>query len=109
MTWKPNLYHVARQGLSPEHLGQLVAIWHDGIVRQFCNIPVDMRIERWLYEEYSGLCTLQRTALRQQARENAKVLRRRVRTFTPEKVYHANAVMNAAYSAYLASFSSHPE
>jgi hypothetical protein len=60
-----------------------------------------MRIEKWLHEEYAGLRPFQHRALREQLTENEKVLGKRVKEFTPEKVYNASVVMNTAYARFI--------
>lgn len=90
-----------RIGLSPDHLSQLVTMWHGGIIRQLTNMPVDMRIERWLYEEHPGLREYQVPALIEQLRENFQVLSSQVKELTPRKVYEASNGLNAAYARYL--------
>lgn len=91
---------LARYRLPEEATNRLMRLWHEGIVRQVSNIPVDMRIERWMFENYEGLGPFQRQALRRELKENARVLDSKVKAFTPKKVYDASNTMNAAFAAY---------
>lgn len=91
-----------RQGVPEAALADITAMWHGGIIRQLANVPVDMRIERWLYEDYAGLREQQVPALEEQMRVNRQALAGAVRENTPRKLYYANNAMNAAYARYLA-------
>ncbi len=104
-----DLYRLESLGLNASRLAVLLRMWHDGVIRQLGNLPVDMRIERWLFEKYPGLHTLQRRALLGQLTENAKVLSRQVRGFTPPKIYRASNLMNAAYARYVGQLLGRPE
>lgn len=95
------LLKLARKGMPPEGMDDLLKVWHEGTVRQISNTAVDMRIERWLHEDYDGLRPVQRRMLRRQTKENARGLHRMVKSFTPEKVYHASTTMNSAFASYL--------
>ena len=88
-------------GLSPDHLSELVTMWHGGLIRQLTNVPIDMRIERWLYEEHPGLRDYQIPALFEQLTENAQVLSPQGKELTPGKIYEACNGLNAAYTRYL--------
>jgi hypothetical protein len=96
--------HLVRQyvsGLPEGALGELLSMWHSGVVTQITNYPADFRIERWLHEEYPMLDDAQRASLRDQLRDNEKVLRSPVRRFTPRLVFDACAAMNAGLARYL--------
>lgn len=88
-------------GLPESALGELTSIWHAGIVRQLTNVPADMRIERWLYEEHPGLREYQVSALLEQLGQNTQVLSSQVMELTPKKIYDVSNGLNAAYARYL--------
>ncbi len=96
-----DLYRLTRLGLSADRVGVLFRMWHDGAIRQLGNFPVDMRIERWLSDEYPGLRAMQRDALSEQVREGKRTMGSSLREFTPPKVYRASNFMNAAYARYV--------
>lgn len=96
-----DLMRLHGQGLSEEALGELLTMWHEGLVRQLTNYPADMRIERWLKSNYPGLDEPQERSIRHQLRENEQVLGRSVKDFTPSKVYDASASMNAGFAQYM--------
>ncbi|MBI3413004.1 MAG: hypothetical protein HY051_02920 [Candidatus Aenigmarchaeota archaeon] len=98
---KDHLFRLADRGMPEEALGHVLKMWHDGVVRQVNNMPVDMRIERWMYESYEGLRPAQRRALRRQVEQNAEGLKPAVQAFTPKKVYDASVTMNSAFASYL--------
>lgn len=95
------LEELARHGLPDHLLAQVVTMWHGGIVRQLANIPVDMRIERWLYQEHPGLRLNQIPALEEQMLVNRQALSTMVEDSTPYKLFYANNAMNAAYARYV--------
>lgn len=71
-------------------------------MRQLTNFPADMRIERWLKDEYPGIADLQRAGIDSQLSEARQVLGRPVREFTAKRVYQPSVTMNAAYALYTA-------
>lgn len=86
----------------PEHaIGELFTMYHQGLIFQVVNFPADMRIERWLRENYPGLGEPQEHSIRQQLIENEQPLRRQVKELTPTKVYKASATMNTAYARFM--------
>ena len=99
--FRDDLYRLARKGLPDFVLEDMANIWHEGVVRQVSNFPVDMRIERWLYEGYEGLRPAQRKALKGQLVENLLSLGPSIRASTPKKVFEAAATMNCSFAAYL--------
>lgn len=98
---RDELVNLTRRGMPASEVSTLLAMWHGGIVRQLANTPSDLRIERWLYQDYQGLRAIQETALAHQMRINKKGLLRQVRRVTPEKLYFANNVMNAGFARFL--------
>jgi len=84
--------------LPPEAVKELLSIWHQGVVRQLVNYPVDLRIEEWLFREYPGMSDLYTETLREQLREDQVVLVPEIGLFTPRCVYEASVIMNCAFA-----------
>lgn len=76
-------------------------IWFDGIIKQVTSMPVDMRIEKWIYEKYPELRKVQAVSIDQQIRDNTQSLSRKVSQFAPKKIYDANNFMNYAFALYM--------
>jgi len=89
-------------GLPEQAIGELLKMWHEGLVHQLVNYPADLRIERWLRENYPGLNEPQEASIRYSLGENRKMLARSTQGFTAPKVYDASATMNAAFARYMA-------
>lgn len=96
-----DLRKLHRLGVPEAGLVELAEFLHVGIVRQVMNYPADMRIERWLRTDYPGLSGLQEEALRGQLQDNLKASSPGVREMTPDRMFRAANVMNAAYARYI--------
>ncbi len=86
-----------------DNLGQLSNLWFDGLIRQVTNFPVDMRIEKWIYDNYPELRKSQKISLDSQMREATHVLSKNISLMTPKKIYDANNCMNYAFAYFLES------
>jgi len=73
---------------------------YDGLIRQLRSVPVGLRVDAWLGQEYPGLIDQQRAMISRQLQDNNVVLGPDIRAATPAKVYTANVTMNAAFAAY---------
>jgi hypothetical protein len=98
---KEHLLRQERKGMPETLLTYLFEAWHQGLVRQLTNIPVDMRIERRIKENYAGLGSIQRKALKEELRLSYLALKPGVQALTPPKVYDASNSMNSAFAIYL--------
>jgi len=83
--------------LTAEELRQLINMWYEGLVRQLTNVPPDLMIEKWLYNEYPDLRTYQLKSIQKQHKEAIQALSDEVRKITPKKIYDASNVMNYAF------------
>jgi len=84
-------------------LGQLTDIWFEGIVTQVTNISEDMRIEKWIFDNYPKLRQVQKTSIDKQMRDNAQALSNRIKNMTPKHIYDANNYMNYAFAYFMGS------
>ncbi len=76
---------------------RLWRLWYEGTVRQLTNVPSDIRIEKWLYDDYPELRRNQEKSLKNQLKEAGQGLSRRVREVTPAKIYDGANSMNYAF------------
>lgn len=89
--------------IPPDQIKMYFGIWFDGIIKQVTSMPVDMRIEKWIYEKYPELRKVQIVSLDKQIRENTQSLSKKVIEFTPKKIYDANNYMNYSFARYMES------
>jgi hypothetical protein len=82
---------------------------YPGTIRQATNLPIDIRIERWIYREHPGLHEPQRSSLLAQLAENAKVLSSEIERHTPPTIYPASTAMNCAFAMAIAQLYGEPE
>lgn len=86
-----------------EKMSSLFEIWFNGIIKELTNFPVDMRIEKWIYDDYPELRKAQKVTIDQQIRENVHGLSKDIKNITPTLVYDAANIMNYAFASYMES------
>jgi hypothetical protein len=80
-----------------ERLTAIVNLWYNGIVRQVTNHPPDIMIEKWLFNDYPGIRTLQRKSLENQLKESLAGLNDSVIRITPKTILDASNIMNYTF------------
>ena len=83
--------------LSEEQIAQVINLWYDGLIRQVTNLPPDIMIERWIYDSFPTLRSLQLKSIKKQHSESIAGLTETVRTMTPPTILFASNVMNYAF------------
>lgn len=83
--------------LSPELLQSMTTMWHQGLIRQLTNMPPDIMIEKWLYDEYPQIRPYQLRTIQKQLQEATAGLSDKIRIMTPGKIYDASHFMNYAF------------
>jgi len=83
--------------LSLENLAQIINLWFNGTVRQVTNLPPDIMIEKWLYDEYPEIRPYQFRSLQKQHQEALAGLKNEVKQITPSKILNASNIMNYAF------------
>ncbi len=84
-----------------EITSKLANMWYSGLLRQVTNQPVDLMIEKWLYEDYPALRMLQINSLSNQNDLALQGLSKRVKEITPWLIFKAGNLMNTAYTILL--------
>ena len=79
-----------------------------GLLTQLRSIPIGLRIDDWLWSEYSELQEQQIASARIQLQQNAQVLAPSVRKSFPKRVVSANTTMNASFAMFWAEKLSDP-
>ncbi|MCU7492867.1 MAG: hypothetical protein HF312_18820 [Ignavibacteria bacterium] len=72
----------------------------DGIIRQVTNQPIDLMIEKWIYEDYPGLRQVQLDSLINQNKQALAGLAESTKVF-PKVIVDASNTLNAAYAEQL--------
>lgn len=92
----------ATRMIKRETLEALLTSWWRGLVSQVGNYPIDMKIERWLFETYPSLQQLQADTLKSQLEENYWSLNPEIEAVTPKLVYENTMAMNCAFAHFIA-------
>lgn len=82
--------------LPQDALAKYIKTLYEGIVRQVTNLPVDIMIEKWIYNNYPKLRDNQLKSIEKQAKQSLEVLDRDPRLF-PKKFYYCSNVMNYVF------------
>lgn len=89
-----------RLTLPPDALAHSAKQLYDALMTQLRSIPIGMRIDQWLWEQYPGLRELQRVSLAKQQQENVSVLNPQLAEITPPLVFSAIVSMNAVHALF---------
>lgn len=71
-----------------------------GLFTQLRSIPVGMRIDAWLADEYPGLADEQAEALAAQQEDSLSCLSPQVRSSVPDEIVSASILLNAAHALF---------
>ena len=82
--------------LSEDRLGKFIKSIYEGLVRQVTNMPVDIMIEKWIYNNYPKLHENQLKSIEKQADDAYKILNYNEKEF-PKKIYFCTNVMNYVF------------
>lgn len=74
--------------------------YYSNLMVHLRSIPVGMRIAAWLADDYPELGQLQRQQALSELRQAEEALQPRVQAITPEFIYRATHVINAAYAIF---------
>jgi hypothetical protein len=83
--------------MDEQHARELLALCHQGMVKQVVNLNVDYRIESWLYREYPGLRPNQEKSIGLQVQISVAGLTPEAKRVTPHLVYEGSNAMNYAF------------
>ena len=76
---------------------QLFTLWTGGMINQLVNLPVDVRIERWLYDSYPSFRDMQRKSLAIDVNNSLGGLSEKVASITIKPVFEKSNAMIYAY------------
>ena len=85
------------QILPPQIRKKALDFWISGLITQLTNLPVDARIEMWLYKNYPALRKHQIKSLKIDASQTIMCLSKKVEQSTIGKVFYLSNAMTYAY------------
>ena len=83
--------------LSEDQITHIVDLWYNGLILQVTNLPPDIMIEKWIYDQFPKLRPLQLKSLNKQLAEAVSGLTEKVRKITPYTILYASNVMNYVF------------
>lgn len=92
------LEHFRSRQLQDSVKHQLASQLYDGILSQLRSVPVGLRVDNWIHQNYPELREQQKTSIELQLEENTGSLAAQSRGIAPDKIANANLAMNAAYA-----------
>lgn len=66
----------------------------NGIVTQITSMPEDVRIEKWIYDNYPKIRNVQKEALKKQENDIIESLKPKVKEMIPDIVYKGSGIIN---------------
>ncbi len=69
-------------------------LWINGIVTQLTSVPEDVRIEKWMYENYPELRLTQNQALMKQSNDISAAMKPEIKKMAPPLIYDGSSIMN---------------
>lgn len=83
--------------LPEDRIATIIDFWYDGLIRQVTNLPPDIMIEKWIYDQFPMLRSLQLKSIKKQHAEAVAGLTEKFRKITPHTILFASNVMNYAF------------
>jgi tetratricopeptide (TPR) repeat protein len=96
-----DIQKLRKVGYDENEVNEILSQWIDGLVNQLYNNPLDMIIEKRIFDKYEILRSSQFVALHKTQQDNLLVLTNsEIQKITPRIIYHANQAMNCAYTIF---------
>lgn len=92
--------HIRRMGLADSAVKQFTNQIFNGLMTQLRSVPIGLRIDQWIWDDYPELREFQKASMAKQQQDNAQALDPQARAIAPVTVFNANAAMNAAYAIF---------
>ena len=91
---------VGQLGLGEPQLNQLRDQFLNGLIIHLRSIPIGMRVDAWIRQDYPDLAAMQKTVVARQIQENQGTLAASVRQMVPSRIFDATAAINAAFALF---------
>ena len=88
----------------PDEIIMVQNAWHRGIVMQLMNTPVDIMIEKAIYEKYHEMRDLQKKTMERLKKEYSDSLSKESQEFTPDIIWIPSNVMNYTFFYYIKKY-----
>lgn len=88
---------------------QLAQMLRDGLLNHLRSIPLGMRVDRWIAEEFPELRELQRESIMRQLQDSIATLAPQHRQTSPKSIYDATESISAAFAAFWADRLQQPQ
>jgi hypothetical protein len=92
----------AQLGLEQDAAAILRDRLFQGLMVQLLSIPVGLRVDAWIRNQYACLSGLQEESVIQQLEVNCDSLKPEVRKISPESIYRPSIAMNASFAEFWA-------
>lgn len=79
-------------------LGKEFDIWYNGTIEWLTNMTIDVRIEKWIYDNFSELRNSQKIMIDKMMEESSAVLIPDYRYITPKKIFQAMICLNYSFA-----------
>ncbi len=76
---------------------KLYPLWVHEIITQLTGMPEDVRIEKWIFDNYPELRQSQQDTLVKQSNDIQGVTRHEIKEMTPEFLYNGSGIINLFY------------
>lgn len=83
--------------LSEDRIANFINFLYDGLIRQVTNLPPDIMIEKWIYDQFPMLRSLQLKSIKKQHAEAVSGLTEKFRKIAPYTILFASNVMNYTF------------
>lgn len=75
-------------------INPLLNMWISGLVLQLTNVPPDLMIEKWLFDNYVELRDFQFESIKIQWKDAIEAIGKKVKAITPRKIFNSSNLMN---------------
>ncbi|MBN2255875.1 MAG: hypothetical protein JW736_09215, partial [Deltaproteobacteria bacterium] len=76
-----------------DRIKQMIVMWYQGVVFQVTKMPPDIQIDRWIYDTYHELRSIQLQSLKHQLQNAIQGLSEDLRKIVPFKVFNVSNIM----------------
>jgi hypothetical protein len=83
--------------ISEDQIAKIIDLCYNGLILQVTNLPPDVMIEKWIFDQFPTLRPLQLRSLKKQHSESVAGLTETVHRMTPNTMLFASNVMNYAF------------
>ncbi len=83
--------------LAKDRIAHMIYLWYTGLLQQITNFPPDIMIEKWIFDQFPMLRSLQLESIRRQHAQALSGLTESASKIAPPTILFASNVMNYAF------------